>query len=96
MECLIGCSYNPSSISLLQVCLFIFLLSYDRFLGPWFELFVVLFPDQIFFFIYVFFGTNFYLIEVDIRTDIDDRPYMYTIHGKVNDMSRFLLPDLLQ
>ena len=33
-------------------------------------------------------------IKVEIRTDMNDRPYI--THGKVSEVSIFLLPDLLQ
>ena len=69
--------------------------------------FDVLFPCHIFFLdclvcllpnmfltFFVFSDTNLYLIKVENRTDKNDRPYI--THGKVSEMSIFLLPDLLQ
>ena len=58
-----------------------------------FRLSCIFLINNVFLRLFVFLNTNFYLIKVKIRTDIDDRPY--SIHGKVNDMSRFLIPDLL-
>ena len=54
---------------------------------------VSLLPN-IFLTFFVFSDTNLYLIKIEIRTDINDRPYI--THGKVSEVSTFLLPDLLQ
>ena len=44
----------------------------------------------------VFLVQTFILLKsrFETRTDADDRPYI--IHGKANEVSTFLLPDLLQ
>ena len=54
---------------------------------------VSLLPN-IFLTFFVFSDTNLYLIKVEIRTDMNDRPYI--THGKVSEVSIFLLPDLLK
>ena len=52
---------------------------------------VSLYPN-IFLTLFVFSDTKLYLIEVEIRTDMNDRPYI--THCKVSEVSIFLLPDL--
>ena len=54
---------------------------------------VSLLPN-IFLTFFVFSDTNLHLIEVEIRTDMNDRTYI--THGKFSEVSIFLLPDLLQ
>ena len=49
---------------------------------------------NIFLTFFVISDTNLYLLKVEIRTDINDRPYI--AHGKISEMSIFLLPHLLQ